>query len=133
MKRITLLICAVSVVAILLCACSKMMDSLNGTDQRPTDAPTNSTDVTREYPSGYDGAFDENRADTRATDVTAPSEDDTDGIYTEDGNLTETIEERFDDMVEDGKVEDGDGNVGEAENHDGDMNIDYDAVDETEE
>ena len=126
MKRIIALLCAVVLVAVSMCACSDMTSMMDKTKSGATEAAAATENA---------AAYQENKRETIAretmqpTDAAPMTEDDTDGIFTEDGDLEETIEDRAEDMIEDGKVEDGDGNVGDAENHDGDMNIDENAAD----
>ena len=55
-----------------------------------------------------------------------PIEDSTGGIVEEGGNMIAT---EWDSMVENGEVEDGDGNIGDRENSDGDKNTDENAGD----
>ena len=116
MKRIIVLLCAVLLLCLSLCSC--MNTSAGRVEEKATQA------VSGMKPTEHTGDNDrgittENKDKVKATE--------------DKSNLMETIGDivatEWDDMVDDGKIEDGDGNVGDLENSDGDGNIDTDAVD----
>lgn len=122
MKRIIALMCVAVLTAALLCGC---MDSVNNMANDVRNKASEVADDMRTDPTRYsndnNGLLDDNR------ETYSPTEDyvdNTDGIMTEEGNFSE----EWNDMVEDGEVEDGDGNVGELENRDGDANVDEEAA-----
>ena len=113
MKRIIVLLCAALILALSLCSC--MNTSARKVDDTPTEA--HSSGYQTENSRNDSGVLGDSRETVKPT---------------EKNNMLETVknaaETRWDDMVEDGKIEDGDGNVGERENSDGDGNVDHDAV-----
>ena len=116
MKRIIVLLSAVILVCLCLCSCmngSAGTVKEQATQQPATMARQNATEKSKDNK----GLLDDNREATAPTDKVEPTA------------VEEMMETVWDDMVENGEVEDGDGNVGERENHDGDSNIDPDAVD----
>lgn len=118
MKRLIVLVFAVIMVSLVLCSC--MENTANRVKETASEALSdirNSLGATQ----GRDDLTDTDR-DTDPTYGYA--EDNTDGIYTEEGNM----DSEWDDMADDGRVEDGDGNVGELENRDGDENTDEEAA-----
>lgn len=119
MKRLFALLCAALILAFSLCACAG--NALESVKQTASEAMSDMKKDATDYSNDNNGLLDDNRETSYNADPTA---DNTDGIFTDDGNM-ETV---WDDMVEDGKVEDGDGNVGDLENNDDDANVDVDAV-----
>ncbi len=122
MKRIIALFCIAVMMSALLCGCSEMT---NDAKKMANDAKNMANDVVSgmkdnvgtEYSNDNQGLLDDVRATVSPTDTI---EESTDGISTTESNM--------DNMVDDGRVEDGDGNVGSLENHDGDPNIDENAA-----
>lgn len=114
MKKFFVLLCAVLMLALSLCAC--MNTSAGRVDE--TQAPTTFVKPT-EYSKGSEAL-----AETKNNDREAPTDDDSEMMET----IVDAVATEWDDMVEDGQIEDGDGNVGERENNDGDGNYDPDAV-----
>lgn len=121
MKKLIVLLCAVLLISLSLCACED--DTAQKLKQDASEAMSDiKNSLSTDYSNDNQGLLDDNR---EAIQPTNPTEESTDGIYTDEGNMgTE-----WDEMVENGEVNDGDGNIGEMENHDGDTNIDEDAVD----
>ena len=120
MKRFLVLIAAVLIVSVSLCACgSEAMDKVK---QTASEAISDMTKDETKYSNDNQGLLDDNR---ETMGMSEPTEDNTDGIATEEGNMAT----EWDEMVENGEVEDGDGNIGDRENADGDQNIDENAVD----
>lgn len=120
MKRLSALFCAVLVLSFSLCACTQDLvdDAKSKVSEISSDLTPDSTDT--------NGLTDNSRIDAAPT---APVEDTTDGIYTEEGNMAT----EWQDMVENGEVEDGDGNIGDLENRDGDANTDVEAAENAQE
>ncbi|MBQ6412397.1 MAG: hypothetical protein IJI19_02815 [Ruminococcus sp.] len=114
MKKFFVLLCAVLMLALSLCAC--MNTSAGRVDE--TQAPTTFVKPT-ERSKGSEAL-----AETKNNDREAPTDDDSEMMET----IVDAVATEWDDMVEDGQIEDGDGNVGERENNDGDGNYDPDAV-----
>lgn len=114
MKKFFVLLCAVLMLALSLCAC--MNTSAGRVDE--TQAPTTFVKPT-EHSKGSEAL-----AETRYNDRVMPTDDDSEMMET----IVDAVATEWDDMVEDGQIEDGDGNVGERENNDGDGNYDPDAV-----
>ena len=118
MKRLIALAFALLLVSLSLCSC--MENTMNKVKETASEAMSdirNSMDATEDRNAVAD-------SDRNTTPTGGYAEDNTDGIFTEEGNMAT----EFDDMVEDGKVEDGDGNVGDLENRDGDENVDEEAA-----
>lgn len=115
MKKIIVLLCAVLMLALSLCAC--MNTSAGRVDE--TDAPTTFVKPTERSSKGSEAL-----AETKDTDREKPTNNDSEMMET----IVDAVATEWDDMVEDGQIEDGDGNVGERENNDGDGNYDPDAV-----
>lgn len=112
MKRIIVLLCAAVLVAVSLCSC--MNTSAGRVEEKETQAV-----------SGMKPTEHSNIAATENKQKVKPTEDDPSMMET----IVDIVATEWDDMVEDGKIEDGDGNVGDRENSDGDVNFDPDAVD----
>ena len=120
MKRFFALICVILIVSVSLCACAQ--DAVDKVKQTASEAMSDMNGNTTEYSNDNKGLLDDNRETVYSAD---PTVDNTDGIFTDEGNMAT----EWDEMVEDGEVNDGDGNIGERENDDGDANIDENAVD----
>ena len=117
MKRFVALICAVVLAGLILCSCMNN-NMTNDAWQNATETVYGIREDTTEYSNDNNGLLDDNREDITPTN---PTVDNTDGIYTENGNIV-------DEMIEDGEVNDGDGYVGDAENYDNDRYIDDNAA-----
>ena len=115
MKRLIVLLCAVLAVCLILCSCMQTSaGKVSDKAKETVDSRQNAT-----VRSGDDkGLFDDNRETTLPTEKNSMMETVMDAVATE-----------WDEMVENGEIDDGDGNVGDRENEDGDGNIDPDAVD----
>ena len=111
MKRLLLLVCAVITVCLILCSC--MSTTAGKVKDSASEFINDITPQSTKYSGDNQGLFDDNR----------PTE-----LPTEKSNIMETIGDaiatEWDDMVDNGEVEDGDGNIGERENEDGDGNVD---------
>lgn len=119
MKRITALVCVMMLSAVLLCGCTR--DLTNDARQMASEFMAGGTEIGTEYSGDNNGLFDDVRESEASTEAI---EDNTDGISTTESNM----EENWDEMVEDGQVEDGDGNIGDLENRDGDQYTDEEAA-----
>ena len=116
MKRILVLLCAVAILSMILCSC--MSTTAGKVKDAASEAVSDMKQSATAYSGDNEGLFDDNRSTE---------------LPTEKSNMMETIADavatELDDMVENGEVEDGDGNVGERENKDGDGNVDANAAD----
>lgn len=110
MKRFFALVCAVMMVAVVLCSCSG--DTTGKVKEKASEAVSDIKKDMKDSATENKGIVDKNGT---VAPTVAP-----------EGDVMETVEDavatEWDDMVENGEVNDGDGNVGEAENHDGDGN-----------
>lgn len=109
MKRLFALLCAAMMVGVMLCSCT---GAANKVKEKASEAVS---DIKKDMKDS--ATENKSMADNNGTVVpTDPTED----------SMMETIEDavatEWDNMKEDGKVEDGDGNVGDRENSDGDGN-----------
>ena len=109
MKHLLALVCATLLVGVMLCSCT---GTANKVKEKASEAVS---DIKKDMKDS--ATENKSMVDTNGTVVpTEPT----------DGSLMETIVDavatEWDDMVEDGQIEDGDGNVGERENNDGDGN-----------
>lgn len=109
MKRLFALLCAAMLVGVMLCSCT---GAANKVKEKASEAVS---DIKKDMKDS--ATENKSMADNNGTVVpTDPTED----------SMMETIEDavatEWDNMKEDGKVEDGDGNVGDRENSDGDGN-----------
>ena len=120
MKRFLALIAVVTVICVCLSACAG--EAVDKVKQTASEAVSDMTKDATKYSNDNQGLLDDNRETLKASE---PTEDNTDGVATEDGNMMAT---EWDNMVENGEVEDGDGNIGERENADGDKNVDENAA-----
>ena len=121
MKRLIVLLCAVLFISLSLCACGD--DTAQKAKEKASEVMSGiENSMSTDYSNDNQGLLDDNR---ETIEPTNPTEDNTDGIYTDEGNMAT----EWDEMVENGEVDDGDGNIGKMENRDGDGNIDEDAVD----
>lgn len=102
MKRILVFVCAALLLTLTLCGC------VNTSAGRVEEKATQS--VSGMKPTENNEVIADKRTDTKPTDNTS-------SIIETIGDIVAT---EWDDMVQDGEVEDGDGNVGDLENHDGD-------------
>lgn len=124
MKRITALICAALCICLVLCSCDEMGNAVNSAKNKASEAVSDINKDINKYSTDNSGLFDDNRETVMPTNApAAETEYDTETEETE-GFIEENVEE----MIDNGQVEDGDGNVGELENSDGDGNADYNAV-----
>lgn len=113
MRRLLGLICAALMLATVLSGCM-------------TETEHKVKEVASEASSGLKKAATEMGIDDPGTRrITS-----TDGEDMTERDLGENIEDAVDSMIEDGQVEDGDGNVGDMENRDSDGNIDENAQDQ---
>lgn len=107
MKRIIILFCAVMLVGVMLCSCTGQ--TAEKVKDKASEAVADIKDDMKDNPT-------EKRETVAVNETTAPTE----------GSMLETIADaamtEWDDMKENGKVNDGDGNVGELEKNDGDGN-----------
>ena len=110
MKKICLLICALLCIGVILCSCSE-----SDISQKASEAIS---ELEKSVTGNDDKTVPDNTRETIAY-TEAPEE-------TAFENMLET---KWDDMVENGEIDDGDGNVGERENDDGDGIADNGAVD----
>ena len=105
---------------VLLCAALMLIASLTGC---MTEAGQNVKEAASEVASGVKKAATEVGIDDhetrRLTEATQP---------TTGENVGEMIEDNVNSMLENGEVEDGDGNVGDLENNDGDGYVDEKAA-----
>ncbi len=101
MKRLFALVCASVILSAILCGC------MTETEQKVKDTASEASSGLQKVATEVGFDSQETRADNTA--ATEP-------------DLVDKIEENVDDMVENGEVEDGDGNVGDLENTDGDGN-----------
>ncbi|HBE14667.1 MAG TPA: hypothetical protein DCY72_00245 [Ruminococcaceae bacterium] len=109
MKRLFALLCAAMMVGVMLCSCT---GAANKVKEKASEAVS---DIKKDMKDS--ATENKSMADNNGTVVpTDPTE----------GSMMETIADavatEWDNMKEDGKVEDGDGNVGDRENSDGDGN-----------
>ena len=109
MKRLFALLCAALLVGVILCSCT---GTANKVKEKASEAVS---DIKKDMKDN--ATENKSMVDNNGTVVpTAPT----------DGSMMETIEDavatEWDNMKEDGKVDDGDGNVGDRENSDGDGN-----------
>ena len=114
MKRLLALMCAVLIVGFSLCACSE--DTVKSAKQTASEAMSDIKKDLTQNTDNKDGMGKNDRATIAATEPVESAADDTD--------IGEMIETEWNDMVDDGEVNDGDGNVGDLENKDGDGNVD---------
>ena len=119
MRRMIPLICAVCVIGTMLCGCMQKTASELATDASEV--------MDKNYSNDNNGLLDDNRGSEAPTDkaemTTAPTQEETISA-TEDATDGKLIGDGGEILnPEDGKVEDGDGNVGDMENNDGDGNI----------
>lgn len=109
MKHLFVLLCTALMVGVMLCSCT---GTENKVKEKASEAVSDIKKDMKDSATENKSMFDNN-----GTVVpTVPT----------DGSMMETIEDavatEWEDMKEDGKVEDGDGNVGDRENSDGDGN-----------
>lgn len=106
MKRLFALLCAAVLLCVCLCSC--MDNAANKVKDKASEAASDVKDLMQ-------GATDQ----PQVIETVSPTR-------AEDGDMMETIADmiasEYDDMVDNGEVDDGDGNVGEKEDHDGDGN-----------
>ena len=112
MKRIIVMLCAAVMIAVSLCSC--VNTSAGKVDEKATQAV-----------SGVKPTERKNIAATDSKEKVKPTDGDSELMET----IVDAVATEWDEMVQDGEVEDGDGNVGDLENHDSDSNYDPDAVD----
>lgn len=110
MKHLFVLMSAVLMVGVMLCSCTG--NTANNVKEKASEAVS---DIKKDMKDN--ATENKSMVDNNGTVVpTAPT----------DGSMMETIEDavatEWDNMKEDGKVDDGDGNVGDRENNDGDGN-----------
>ena len=116
MKRILVLLCAAIAVSLLLCSC--MSTTAGKVEEKASEFINDLKPEATSYSGDNQGLYDDNSPTQLPTEKSDMMETIADAVATE-----------WDDMVENGEVEDGDGNVGERENEDGDGNYDPDAED----
>ena len=114
MKRLFVL-CAAAVLMLSLCGCSQNLSE--EAKKLATEAASEMRRTATEFADN-----ETNRTETRA-ETLMPTE--TDETFDE----SEATENNMEEMIENGRVEDGDGNVGDLENNDGDRNIDKETAD----
>ena len=124
MKRIIALFCAVLCMGMLLCSCAGLDNTMNTVKERASEALSGANNDPTRYSGDNNGLFDDNRETMTPTNPTYAAEEYTEADYTEDNQIGEDLGE----MIENGEVEDGDGNVGDLENRDGDPNTDENAA-----
>ena len=109
MKHLLALVCVALLVGVMLCSCT---GTANKVKEKASEAVS---DIKKDM---KDSAT-ENRSMVDTNGTVVPTEP-------TDGSLMETIEDvvatEWENMKEDGEVNDGDGNVGDRENSDGDGN-----------
>ena len=124
MKRFIVLAFAMLMISLSLCGC--MDNTVDKVKDKASEALSDmNKDVATEHSNDNKGLLDDNR-ETTATDAPTMTESENETTSSTEGDIIAT---EWDDMVEDGEVEDGDGNVGDRENDDNDANVDPDAVD----
>lgn len=112
MKRLFAMICAVLMLTAVLSGCM-------------TETEKKVKDTASEAASGLKKAATEMGIDDNETRRNTSTENE----YTTESDMGEMIEDAVDSMIDNGEVEDGDGNIGDAENRDGDRNVDENAPD----
>lgn len=129
MKRFFCLVCALLLVSFSLCSC--MDNTVNKVKDKASEAISDLKKDMEQNSTENDGLLGAGSevpetivstvlpSDSAEMNTTAPT----------DENMLETM---WDEMVENGEVKDGDGNVGDLENYDDDANVDTDAVDQGE-
>ena len=125
MKKIIALVFAALMTAACLCACEGMENTMNKAKDKASEVVSDLNDDATKYSGDNNGLFDDNRetiTPTNASDNLAETE--TAADVTDDDTMGENIGE----MIENGEVEDGDGNVGSLENSDSDANTDENAA-----
>ena len=109
MKRLFALLCTAMMVGVMLCSCT---GTANNVKEKASEAVS---DIKKDM---NDNAT-ENKSVVDQNGTVVPTDP-------TEGSVMETIEDavatEWDSMKEDGKVDDGDGNVGDRENSDGDGN-----------
>ena len=109
MKRLFALLCAAMMVGVMLCSCTQ---TANKVKEKASEAVSDIKKDMKDSVTENKSMVDHNGT-VMPTDPT-------------EGSMMETIEDavatEWDSMKEDGKVNDGDGNVGDRENSDGDGN-----------
>ena len=124
MKRITALICVALCMCLVLCSCDEMGNAVNSAKNKASEAVSDINKDINKYSTDNNGLFDDNRETVTPTNAPAAETE-----YATEAEETEGfIEENVEEMIDNGQVEDGDGNVGDLENSDGDGNVDYNAV-----
>ena len=110
MKQFIALICAAMMICVMLCSCSG--DTAEKTKEKASEA---ASDIKKDM----ENSVTENKEIIAQKETIAPT-------TSTDGDMMETIGDavatEWNDMVENGEVNDGDGNVGDRENNDGDGN-----------
>lgn len=122
MKRITALFCAAVCLCIILCSCSEFDNTVNSAKNKASEAVSGMEKNADRYSTDNNGLFDDNTEPTNAP--MTETEYYTEADETEDEGIMQNIDE----MIDNGEVEDGDGNVGDLENSDGDPYIDENAA-----
>ena len=107
MKRLTALLCAVLLIGVLCCSCNS--ETADKTAQKASEAVSDMKQNVKN---------DRETQNVPVTVVPTEAAETSDVIET----LVDMAATEWNDMVENGEVEDGDGNVGDMENHDGDGN-----------
>ena len=124
MKRITALLCAAVFMCLVLCSCDEMGNAVNSAKNKASEAVSDINKDINKRSTDNNGLFDDNRETSAPTNAPVTETE----FYTETEETEGFIEENVEEMIENGEVEDGDGNVGDLENNDGDGNIDHNAV-----
>ena len=109
MKHLIVLLCAALMVGVMLCSCT---GATNKVKEKASEAVS---DIKKDMKD----TATENKSMKHHNGTVVPTDP-------TEGSMMETIEDavatEWEDMKEDGKVNDGDGNVGDRENNDGDGN-----------
>lgn len=124
MKRITALLCAALCMCLVLCSCDEMGSAVNSAKNKASEAVSDLNKDMNKYSTDNNGLFDDNRETVTPTNPPVTETE----FYTEVEETEGFIEENVEEMIDNGQVEDGDGNVGDLENIDGDANVDENAV-----
>ena len=109
MKRLFALLCAAMLVGVMLCSCT---GTANKVKEKASEAVS---DIKKDMKD----SVTENKSMEDNNGTVVPT-DPTEGSMME--TIVDAVATEWDNMKEDGKVNDGDGNVGDRENSDGDGN-----------
>ena len=126
MKRIIALICAALCMCAALCSCDGINNTVNSVKNKASEAVSGADNNKDRYSGDNKGLLDDNRETVAPTNPAMTESE----LNTELDETEGVIEENIDEMIDNGEVEDGDGNVGDLENSDGDPYTDENAAED---